>query len=36
LLRNLAKGQYIGTKGNAHGSTYRLLDPTYSSFSKSK
>src|ERR687896_2575150 len=27
LLRNSAKGQYIGTKGNAHGSTYRLLDP---------
>src|ERR671914_1786496 len=27
LLRNSAEGQYIGTKGNAHGSTYRLLDP---------
>jgi hypothetical protein len=36
LLRNFAKGQYIGTKGNTHGSTYWLLDPTYSSFSKPK
>ena len=36
LLRNSAQGQYIGTKRNAHGSTSQLLDPTYSTFSKSK